>query len=358
MTVQPLKPRRGSTRKTIAWAIVVLMLAVPCINGVAAPGDARLGEQARRAIGQWPAAQQADQGWEWVRILVFLVQIALSTQGFDPGKPDGLMGPNTMMALLAWRSEKGEPRAIGRSPSWGIADIVAQLLHVTLETMGLSPGPRDQVLGRESTAALERWDGTFIWGAISMDIGAPDVARKMVMENFGQSPSSDVEKPATAPQAATPPGPATRDPARGELWAAYTGYSFDRYQGDEGYGLAWNYPSKEEAIAEARNECKRRQPPFPSFDHKRCGDDTWATSTTATPEVMIVEVPSERWRGFIRTWVNNAQCFAIVKQVTLLATVHIEVVLGNSEKEAVYWAEQRFDDDSRYEIEKVVCNDW
>ncbi len=184
----------ASGRNMTIWAIVVLMLAVACLNGVAAPGDARLGEQAHRAIDQWPAAQQADQGWEWVRILVFLVQIALSEQGFDPGKPDGLMGPNTMTALLAWRGEKGEPLVAGSKPSWDIADIVAQLLHVTLEAMGLSPGPRDEILGRESTAALQRWDDTFTWGAISMDIGAHEVARKTVMEGFGQAPSSDAEE--------------------------------------------------------------------------------------------------------------------------------------------------------------------
>lgn len=91
MTVQPLKARRGSTRKAIAWAILVLMLAVACIDGVATPGDGKLGEQAHRAISQWPAAQQTDQDWEWVRILVYFVQIALSAQGLDPGKPDGLI---------------------------------------------------------------------------------------------------------------------------------------------------------------------------------------------------------------------------------------------------------------------------
>ena len=158
------------------------------------PSDDKLGEEASRAISQWPAAQQAEQGWEWVRILVFLVQIALSAQGFDPGKPDGLMGPNTMMALLAWRVEKGEPIATVLEPSRGIADIVAQLLHVTLETMGLSPGPRDQILGQLSVAALKHWQSTFLWGALSMDIGAHKVARKTVMESFGQTPSSDAEE--------------------------------------------------------------------------------------------------------------------------------------------------------------------
>ena len=357
MIVQPLKFQRGSIRKAIAWAILVLMLAAACFAVDAAPGDGKLGEQARRAIAQWPAAQQADEDWEWVRILVCLVQIALGAQGFDPGKPDGLMGPNTMMALLAWRGERGEPVAVGLNPSLGIADIVAQLLHVALETMGLSPGPRDQVLGRESTAALERWSSTFTWGALSLDIGAPDVARKTVMQDFGQSLPSDMREPAAAREAALSVKEGTR-PGQGELWAAYTGYSFDRYAGDEGYGLAWNYPSKEEAIAEARKECERHQPPAPSFDHKRCGDDTFTISTTATPDLMIVEVPSERWYGFIRTWVNNARCFAVAKVISHLATVHIHVEHGDTEEETVAWAEKRYGGRGNpYEIEKVVCND-
>ena len=324
MTVQPLKARRGSTRKAIAWAILVLMLAVACFDVFATPGNGKLGEQTRQAISQWPAAQQADKNWEWVRTLVYLVQIALNEQGFDPGKPDGLMGPNTMMALLAWRGEKGEPIATGLDPSLIIADIVAQLLHVTLETMGLSPGPRDQVLGQESTAALEDWSDTFTWGRFPWTLvptrwperrswKASAKRRYRMWRSLRQRHRQSLHPVRQRPS-----------PARGELWAAYTGYSFDRYAGDEGYGLAWNYPSKEEAIAEALKKCKQIQPPTPSSDHKQCGDDTWTISTTATPEVIAIKVPSERWYGFIRTWIYNARCFAVLKEITP-AGVHIEV---------------------------------
>ena len=103
MIVQTPKSLTGCARKSIASAILVLMLAAPCFDVVARPVHGVLGEQARRAVDQWPAAQQADKNWEWLRTFVYLVQIALDAQGFDPGKPDGLMGPNTMMALLEWR---------------------------------------------------------------------------------------------------------------------------------------------------------------------------------------------------------------------------------------------------------------
>ena len=38
---------------------------------------------------------------------IFLVQSALVAQGYDPGKPDGLMGPKTMLALIAWSAVSG-----------------------------------------------------------------------------------------------------------------------------------------------------------------------------------------------------------------------------------------------------------
>ena len=70
----------------------------------------KLGDAASKALGRWPATQKADPAWEWVRVPVFLVQSALIVQGHDPGKPDGLMGPKTMLALLGWSTANG--------PSW------------------------------------------------------------------------------------------------------------------------------------------------------------------------------------------------------------------------------------------------
>ena len=68
-----------------------------------------LGPAARNAVNRWPAAQQADPAWEWAKILVFLVQNALAVQGFDAGKPDGVMGPKTMISLVEWYTRNREP---------------------------------------------------------------------------------------------------------------------------------------------------------------------------------------------------------------------------------------------------------
>ena len=79
---------------------------------------------------------KADPAWEWVRVLIFLAQSALVAQGHDLGKPDGIMGLNTMMALLRWHADSGESKEIG------LVTAVAYLLHATLEAKGLAPGPR------------------------------------------------------------------------------------------------------------------------------------------------------------------------------------------------------------------------
>ena len=319
------------------------------------PGVDKLGVKAGRAIDEWPAAQQADEDWEWVRILVFLVQIALEMQGFNSGRPDGLMGPDTMLAFLEWHKESGE------SVAPGLAWNVAHLLHATLTAIGLSPGPRDQILGQQSVAALERWDSTFLWGGVFMLVNNSEKAREIVMRDFNRAASSVTEGPAAAPQAATPSAAVESAPAQGELWGAYTGYNFDSFSDDDGYGVAWNYRSKEEAIAKSLKECKLRQPPFPTSDHKRCGDDTYVFSTSATPELITVEVPSERWYGFVRTWTYNVRCFAMVDvlQHPEHSSFQTDIHFGPSEEQIIAQVEDEFSIrySPPYKIDQIVCND-
>ena len=156
--------------------------------------SSKLGNHARKAVSKWPAAQKADPAWDWARVLVFLVQSALIVQGHDPGKLDGLMGPKTMLALLAWSAASG-PSWDGDGDStkayrWGLDGNVAHLLHKTLEAQGLSPGPEDRFLGRESVTALERWDGTFRRGGLFMRV-SEDIGRDIVMNELGAGGPSD-----------------------------------------------------------------------------------------------------------------------------------------------------------------------
>ena len=117
----------------------------------------------------------------------FLIQSALAVQGHDAGKPDGSMGPNTMMALVKWYTRNREPGLPG------IAQAVAHLLHDTLTAIGLAPGPRDGMLGWRSRAALKPWDRTFGRSAMIIET-SEDVARRWIMEGFGKTPSADAEE--------------------------------------------------------------------------------------------------------------------------------------------------------------------
>ena len=159
--------------------------------------SSKLGKDASRAVNRWPAAQKADPGWDWTRVLVFFVQSALIVQGHDPGKLDGLMGPKTMLALLAWSAASGpswdEDGDSSKAYRWGLDGNVAHLLHGTLEAHGLSPGPEDQFLGPESVKALDRWDGTFRRAGLFMRV-SEDISRNIVMDELGAAGPADSGK--------------------------------------------------------------------------------------------------------------------------------------------------------------------
>ena len=193
-----------------------------------------LGEAASKAVSRWPAARKADPAWEWVRVLVFFVQSALVAQGYDPGKPDGLMGPKTMLALIAWSAVSG-PLWDGddeMSYLWGLGDNVAHLLHGTLESKGLSPGLKDRFLGPESVTALDRWDGTFRSAAMLMSINE-NLGTHIVMKDFGQGPSPDTEETGSQSSAgrtsigSTGTGPSEHDCLKGSWQEDSSPYCYD-----------------------------------------------------------------------------------------------------------------------------------
>ena len=153
-----------------------------------------LGLEAARAVRQWPAAKEADPAWDWPRTLVFLIQSALVAEGHDPGPRDGLMGPATMLALLAWDAASGPPadRDDRRSD---MAHSVAFLLHAALAATGLAPGPAERFVGPESEAVLDEWDDLFRARHIMMTGGqraARQVARQQIEKLEGTTPTPPV----------------------------------------------------------------------------------------------------------------------------------------------------------------------
>ena len=240
-----------------------------------------LGQAASKAVSQWPAAQKADPAWEWVRVLVFLAQLALLEQGYDPGRPDGMMGPNTMMALLRWHAQSGEPLWIG------LVNTVAYLLHRTLEAKGLEPGPREQFLGPRSNSALARWDGIFRTGATNVAVLGADaeLTRDWVRRGFVQSPSSVTKETVVA---GNTPGNRTVSsvPATGEQWGAWTRWIGDHptLGGDydpKGYGMSWKWSSPEEAAEAALRQCRKEHPSEPLTEP--CGRYYHLFSTSVEP---------------------------------------------------------------------------
>ena len=163
----------------------------------------KLGEAASKAVRQWPAAQNVNADWDWPRVLVFLVQTALLAQGYDPGRPDGIMGPKTMFAFIAWSAVKGPPMSGKQDMAYihGMDGNVTHLLRTTLENLGLSPGPEREFLGPESVRALDRFDNTFRLGAMFMKIS--------------ESMGNDIVMDALGPAEGDPAGEASAQPARG-----------------------------------------------------------------------------------------------------------------------------------------------
>ena len=119
-------------------------------------------------------------------------------------------------------------------------------------------------------------------------------------------------------------GPTAPD-AADALWGAYAGYHFDHTQGDEGYGVAWNYPDPEQAIEAALRQCHERQPPAPehtpeqlasgAHPGRRCGDRVFAFSSVGPDPEEVVAIPDPSWSpSFERLTVHRRhRCTGVVE---------------------------------------------
>ena len=104
-------------------------------------------------------------------------------------------------------------------------------------------------------------------------------------------------------------------------WGAYTGYHFDHTQGDEGYGISWNYPDPASATDEALKACREREPAPPQeyadvsrrYSARRCGDVIFAFSTDGPDPEKVTRTPDPAWyQGFEKlTVLRRARCNAV-----------------------------------------------
>ena len=317
----------------------------------------KLGKNAGKAIGQWPAAKKADQNWEWDRIFVFLIQSALAAQGFDPGKPDGVMGPNTMMALIAWHGKGNEHLLEGLIPT------VARLLYETLRAVGLSPGPLDEILGSESVAALREWDEVYSSARVASINGVDAVTIKGTITQDLAKSTSPRDKKLVAAKKAPPPRAEKRAPAEGELWGAHVTYNFDSTSGDDGYGLALNHPSPVEALKRAINNCERVQPAHRPRNKRDDGCENNLTAFSTSASNKRIPLREAKTYGLVDSfYANNARCIGIFKFRIYPKGHHISdynfhSVSGNTEEEVIALIKQLGGDRDTWEIDQIACND-
>ena len=154
-----------------------------------------------------------------------------------------------------------------------------------------------------------------------------------------------------------------------EIWGAYTSYDFDQYSGgQDGYGLAWNYPDPEQAMRAALEQCRKQQPPPPTVrpnpnQHynppapERCGDEMIAFSTNGPyPTEETVTPDPTRYEGFNKyKYLYQFRCVVAFSFNALddgSGPIQYAIRAGDSEEEAL----ARLGDDD-YKVEKLACND-
>ena len=159
----------------------------------------------------------------------------------------------------------------------------------------------------------------------------------------------------------------------GELWGAYTGYNFDEFRGDDGYGLSWNYSDAESAGAQAVKVCRERQPPLPLHDParpgvapgERCGDVIFAFSTAGPSAQKYTAVPDPAWgEDFEKLFVWNkaSRCVAVFEQSNHWEGYEVlgsgfSPIWGDAPESIIAVGEQQMQREIPYRVSRIACND-
>ena len=274
------------------------------------------------------------------------------------------MGPNTMMALIAWHGKGNEHLLEGLIPT------VARLLYETLRAVGLSPGPLDEILGSESVAALREWDEVYSSARVASINGVDAVTIKGTITQDLAKSTSPRDKKLVAAKKAPPPRAEKRAPAEGELWGAYSWYYSDNISGADGYSASWNHPSLREAVKQALKECKKLQPAqHPSgWDYYGCENNMHAFSTSASSTIENIKtIPSREAKtyGLLGSFlVINARCVGIVKHSPNPLSFQyegpsFETMYVNAEEKLNPLVKKTKREQNYYlhEIDQIACND-
>src|SRR6266498_1306057 len=120
----------------------------PMSGGQSTPGQA--GVSRSEGTGVQSGTESRMGSGRWSKDKVKAIQEALKTKGFDPGTPDGVMGPKTNQALRDFQ-KSNNLQATGR-----IDDKTASALGVEAGSMGSSSSSS---MGKESTSGSRGTSG-------------------------------------------------------------------------------------------------------------------------------------------------------------------------------------------------------
>jgi peptidoglycan hydrolase-like protein with peptidoglycan-binding domain len=120
----------------------------PMSAGQPTPGQAGVGRS--EGTGMQSGTERRTAGGQWSKDKVKAIQEALKTKGFDPGTPDGVVGPKTNQALRDFQ-KSNNLQVTGR-----IDDKTASALGVEAGSMGSSSS---SAMGKESTSGSRGTSG-------------------------------------------------------------------------------------------------------------------------------------------------------------------------------------------------------
>lgn len=93
--------------KSIAVGLMVSLLFVA---SACAAGSSQQDQGGGQQGGMQNGGGQAQSGEPVTEVVIIEVQEKLSDQGFNPGTPDGKLGPSTQQALRDFQKSKGLPQ--------------------------------------------------------------------------------------------------------------------------------------------------------------------------------------------------------------------------------------------------------
>lgn len=155
----------------------------PPVSSSQQPGTSGKSGMSRSEGTGMQAGKESRSAGKWSKDKVKAVQEALKTKGFDPGEPDGVLGPKTSQALRDFQKSQNI-QVTGR-----IDDKTASALGVEGGISSSQPSGKESTIGSRSKSESSGTSPTSPSGSSS-----PGSSGSMEKEKTG-SPVSEPDKP-------------------------------------------------------------------------------------------------------------------------------------------------------------------